>query len=287
MKGTGGRPDIHQYHDHRAFLRDWFAFKKTQDGTSVREFARRAKFSEGFLPLVMNGKRALTDDVARQLLRHMDLNESETSFFQSLRQLSEKNPTEDRQRAYRKLQRFGIYRRHNPKEFEAYRYLSRWYYVVIREMAGFAHFQLEARWIQARLKAKVSLREIQHAIDFLLKHGFVARMGKSDAGFPEGKSVDCDGQIYRLALSEFHKTMLGMAVESIHSTPRDDRNILGFTIGMHPDTFGAVKEVMERAMNEIRGITQAQEGRSSVYHVSFVAFPVVESDNPKKSQGKI
>lgn len=270
------RPNVHEYHDYRRYLADWFAFKRKTEKLSLREFSRRAGLSKSFLSLILNGKRTLTEPVMEQILAHMDLIPTDAAYFKTLRRLGESQNSNEQSAALQKLQNSKAYRRLNPKEFEVYRYFSRWQHIVIREMAGLQHFKLDAQWIRERLPEKLTLKQVQDAIDFLLKFGYIQKMGESDAGFAAKDSgVQCEGAVYRLALSDFHKKMLTMAAESIHSVPREERNLLSYTIGMSPSTFEKTKAIMEKAMEEIRALSATAPDRDAIYHVGFVAFPVV------------
>ncbi|MEO5668060.1 MAG: TIGR02147 family protein, partial [Bdellovibrionota bacterium] len=55
-------PDILRYGEYRAFLADFYAYKKSQrSGFSYRLFAAKAKLkSPNYLQLVMQGKRNLS-----------------------------------------------------------------------------------------------------------------------------------------------------------------------------------------------------------------------------------
>ncbi|MGE4107457.1 MAG: TIGR02147 family protein [Bacteriovoracia bacterium] len=263
------RPDIHQYNDPVAFLKDWLAFQRgAQPKFSQRALAKSAGLTPAHLPLVIKGARSLTQKALEKLIPLMDLSPAEANFFRSLRTITKSRDTKARREAFQTIQNFATYRRLNPKEFEVYRYLSRWFYVAIREMSGMSHFQLDPEWIQKRLVYPVPLIEIKKAVQFLVDHGYIEKTQ------PSSKLIECDAEVYRVAMAEYHKSMLDLVAESIQRVDREHRHILGFSIGMDQKTFHEVRTLIEETMAKIYDLTQKNPARDSVYYVTLAAIPM-------------
>jgi uncharacterized protein (TIGR02147 family) len=79
-------PDIYQYIDYRAYLRDYFAeSKKSNPAFSHMFFAKKAGInSSGFVHLAMNGKRNLTKPVLLKIARAIGLNAEQTEYFEDV-----------------------------------------------------------------------------------------------------------------------------------------------------------------------------------------------------------
>jgi len=79
-------PDILQYTDHRAFLSDWFQWKKAANPRfSHRMFARLAgQRSPSLLLSVIKGQRNLTDTTAAAFSRAMKLDAGEQAHLFAL-----------------------------------------------------------------------------------------------------------------------------------------------------------------------------------------------------------
>ncbi|MGE0616060.1 MAG: TIGR02147 family protein [Bacteriovoracia bacterium] len=273
------KPDIRSYHDPIAFLKDWFAYKKAAKGRfTVRAFARRAGFSSAFFPQVLLRKRPLTEKALEKVLPHLDLSPSEASFFRSLRAMGQSKDLQERSEGFHAIQNFRTYRRMNPKEFEVSRYFSRWFYVTIREMAELEHFKLDAEWISRRLVRTVPLAEIKKAIRFLKEHGFIEVVDKQGRVSTGDKHIQCEGNVYRVALTEFHIAMLALGADSLHRVEREKRHVSGFTIGMDADTYQKVTVLFEETMQKIRELSQANPSRNAVYHVTMAAFPTAHAE---------
>jgi len=80
------KPTIYTYLDHRSFLSDWFAWKKTTNRRfSHRGFARRiGQRSPSVVVDVIAGRRNLTSDIEQAFIDGMKLSQSEARFFHLL-----------------------------------------------------------------------------------------------------------------------------------------------------------------------------------------------------------
>ena len=278
------RPEIFGYHDYRAFLRDWFEFlKESRPGFSLRSLSRDADVANGYLPMVLSGTRNLSSKAAQKLLPHLGLNNSERSYFQSLHTLSETESPSAKIEAFDKLQKFRAYREQNPKESETYRYLTRWFYVAIREMAAMPSFKLDASWIQRQLRTAIPLNEIKQALEFLVKARYIEPAAQGKAVLPT-KDVECVGGIFRIALSKFHREMLQLAALSLESTPGEERTICGHTLAIPSKKFEAVKGILDEALKKIASLDFGADEKDIVYHVVLSAFPLTQKSEVKEDE---
>ncbi len=99
------RPNVYQYDDFRAFLRDAFAFKKGEDPEySHRKFARAAGIANpGYLLDVILGKRPLSRNQAAKMAPVFGLNEAEAEFFFRLAEFGQSKKDAERQELYHDL----------------------------------------------------------------------------------------------------------------------------------------------------------------------------------------
>jgi uncharacterized protein (TIGR02147 family) len=276
------RPDIYTFHDYRTFLKVWFEYLRAYNPDfSLRDLARRAKVSAGYIPLIMSASRKFSRKALQNIVPLLDLNPSEQSYFKLLVELGESESFDTRLAALQRLQRFRDYQQLNPKELEVYRYLSKWYYVAIREMVAIPGFQLDAKWIQKRLSYRVQLGEITRAIAFLVEHKFIQVSDDGTTKVPE-KDIDCVDGIYRLLLGHFHKEILGLTADAIESVPREEREIGGYTLAIRKNQFEKLVQIMNSAVEELKNLERATSDPDVIYHVTFAGIPLV---NTKADEG--
>ncbi len=274
------RPEVYGYHDHVDFLKDWLAFQKaSQSGFSLRILSKEIGLSVGLLPMVLNRNRNLSGKALAKLLPRLGLNKQERSYLEALVLLGTSDSQAVRLEALEKMKTFGAYRKNNPKELEAHEYLTRWYYVAIRELVATPDFSSDPSWIQERLALPVPLLEVERALKFLLDRGF---LGKSTTGkflIPQ-KEVECIGGVYRLALSQFHRGLLELAAKSIENTPSERRLIQGHTVAISEENLLKAKEILDRALNEFRLLGKTVQDSNQVYHMELALFPMTR---PRKA----
>ncbi len=268
-------PEIYRYHDYRAFLRDWLAFIRQQNKVSMRKLAAGAGLSVAYLSMILAGTRNFSDEALEKLLPHLGLDRNQEAYFRLLRTIAESESQDVRVAALKKLQKFSAYRHLNQNEVEAYRYLTNWYYVAIREMVGMPEFRADPRWIQSKLKYQVPLEEIAKALQFLSDYRFIELLPDGRARLPE-KQVDCWGGIYKIVLAQFHQEMFSLASRSIDTTPRDQRNITFHTMAFSSERFEMIRKIMDEALAKVRELGESENSGDAVYHISFAGFPLTE-----------
>jgi uncharacterized protein (TIGR02147 family) len=275
------RPDIYRYHDYRAFLKDWIEFQKSaRPGFSMRSLSAEAGVAVGYLTPVLSGSRDISIKAFFRLLPFLGLSKTEQSHLENLVKLCTGESQEIRIGAIERMGRSSPYKRRNPNEAELVEFMSHWYYIAIREMAAVPGFQADPAWIQKQLKTRVATADIEKALEFLQKHGYLTIGADGVVQEPKGH-VDCAGDVYKVALTSYHRQMCDLAARSIDHTPSAKRELLGQTLVIRPTTFERAREILNEAMAKIRELNEPkeeipkkEEKDTSVYHVEVALFPL-------------
>lgn len=276
------RPDIFTYHNHVDLLKGWVEYlRATQSEFSLRLLARKAGLASGYLPMVLNGTRALSSAALTKLIPHLGLNANEQSFLECLLILGTSESHEARMVALERMQRFSQFRQNQFQQTATYDYLTHWHYVAIRELATVPDFQAEAKWVQEQLRFPVPLREVKEALEFLLKNKFLEK--KSDGSIiPPSDIMYCDGEIYRVSLAHFHREIMRLAAESITSIPREERFIMGHTCALDQEDYQKAREIVEEAIQKIRKLGDAKPtAEGAVFHLELALFPLTHQGGKK------
>lgn len=270
------RPNIFEHHDYREFLKVWFEYlKKTQPRFSLRRLAEESKLSCAYLPKILAGTRNITQKGLDKFSRLLALTPSERSYLELLCTVSDSDSQEARLEALEKLQRFRAYQELNSKEIEVYKYLTHWFYVAIREMAALSDFRPDPNWIRGRLKSKPSLSAIKEALDFLIQNGYVKMDEKGKARRPD-KNLNCEGEVYRIAIRQFHREMLQLATDSLGNTPTDKRTVTGHAMPISSESYPKLQKILDKALRQIEELGQTETSARGVYYVTLAAFPLTE-----------
>lgn len=270
------RPNIYEYHDYRSFLKDWFEYLSGNDTEfSARQLAAKADMATGYLPMVLQGKRNLTAKAVQKMEPHLKLSESEISYLKCLQALADSEHQEERLAALKKMQKFTRYTRKNNNEVKAYKFLTRWFHVVIREMSELKDFCLDVDWICKKLIPKISRKDVKQSINFLIENEFL-RVNESGAVELTEKHLECVGHVYKTGLTQFHKEMFKLAAKSIDVVPSEWRSIVGHTLSISQDQFKEVKAIMDEALQKISKIENRKSDNDIVFHTSLIAFPLTQ-----------
>lgn len=272
------RPQIEKYHDYFIFIKDWLKFMKIHESKfSLRSLSRKANMAVGYLPMVLSGRRQLSESAFEKLIPHLSLTKREQKILILLRKIGESENPEIRSEALKDLQKMKEYQLNNSPEIEVFKYLSRWENVAIREMLNLSDFQLDPLWIQARLNAKIGLSEIQNILDFLKTHGFISLSADGKTATAK-KSLQCEDGVFRISLSDFHRQMLDKIEDSIENTPREKRSIMGHTRALSAKEFAELKVKIADFINELDASKKSsQDPDSEVYHITLAAVPLTST----------
>lgn len=278
------RKDVYVYHDYRAFLVDEIAYQaKVQPGFSLRSLARIAGIAPGHLSMVLSGKKKLSAEKLSELARALTLKLAEKNHLLYLQAFNDSKSQQSRMRALSRLQRSISYQMKNRSEHHAYRYLSRWYYVVIREMASRPGFQADVDWIQARLQFPVSLLELRQALKFLVSNQYIKIQADGTAQ-ASSENIYCMDNVYRIALSQFHKEMFELAIRSLDLVSGKERYLEGYTCGLSPSQFEQAQKIITQAIDEIEALEKhaaATPVEQNIYHFCFYGIPMLKKEKKK------
>lgn len=275
MNSIVEKPNIQDYHDYLEFLRDWIEYLKDQEkGFSLRKVAKEAGMASGYLSMCFSGKRILSKKAFDKIKPYLNLNTRELKYLELLRVIADSEISRQRVEALNEIQKMKDYRSSHRSELEVHQYLSHWYNVAIREMVNFKDFQPDPGWIQERLRGRVSQKEIEDALLFLVNFGFIQKDENGTYSVVQ-KQLDCHEGVFKISLGEFHRQMLDWAKTSIDEVPRKDRLLMGRTAVLSPAQFKVAQEIIIEAVRKIEDIKGGEISDSSeVYHIELAAFPL-------------
>src|SRR5262245_54761071 len=107
-----GGPDVFEYLDYRAFLRDVYVHRKAESrGFSFRAFSRRAQLrSPNYLKLVMDGERNLSPQMAERFARALGLDDEASAYLVDLVAFNQATTVGERTASYARLTSSARYR---------------------------------------------------------------------------------------------------------------------------------------------------------------------------------
>ncbi|MBK24426.1 MAG: hypothetical protein CME70_10560 [Halobacteriovorax sp.] len=268
-------PDIFKFQDYRAYLKELLEHLKVEKKISQRKLSKVLDVSPAIFTMIIKGKRKLGEKLLLDLSSFLNFNDSQKAHLESLVLLNDSIELTQKGFALNSLAENKEFATNHPQELETYKYLSHWENVAIREMTRLKDFKLSTSWIRKRLIKNVSVRDIKKRLDFLIKNNFLSQ---KDGGikYVADKHLSCREGVFKLSLGQFHSKMLELASDSIGEVPSKDRKLLAHTVAMSEENFEKSKEIIEKALNDIKALEKNDIENTRVFHAEFALFPLTK-----------
>ncbi|MFT5683599.1 MAG: hypothetical protein ACI8RZ_004531 [Myxococcota bacterium] len=273
---TSTSPDVFRYLDHRKFLSDWFAWKKSSNSRfSHRMFARLAQQrSPSLLMHVIRNERNLTATTSAAFCKAMGLDREERAFFTMLVEFDRADNNAERNLIWERLSASRRFVAARSIDGGAFRYLSRWYYPAIRELAACENFQGDPAWIAAVLRPKITASQAAEALSVMLELGLLSRDDAGTIQLTEA-TVATPHQVQGLAVHNYHQGMIGRAEESIERFSKTERHLSAITVAIPAELVPSLKAEIDAFQERILDLCDSAEGSATrVYQFNMQLFPL-------------
>ncbi len=277
---------IFEYDNYRSFLRDYFAEqKRLRDAFSHRFFARRAGFaSSSFCSHVIDGKRNLTSDSLKKIIRGMKLTGKASSYFEALVRFNQAKTVEDREAYFRELERLRKSTQFYRVNQQQFAYYDEWYYPVIRELATHADWDGDFRVLGSMVTPAIAPEKARRAVETLASIGLLRQNG--DGGYQQINQAITAADVPTAVTRKTRKEFLLRAIEAMETQPVDHRHVAGVTVSMSEQTFQTVMEKLDSVRKEILELAINDESVERIYQFNFQAFALSERIGKRTPHGK-
>lgn len=267
-------PEVFDYLDYRAYLREFYQRRKANSSFSYRAFSLRAKLgSPNYLKLVIDGERNLTGAMARRFATACSLKGSAAAFFCELVVFGQATALEERNESYGRLRRFQEFRDAQEIQIARDDYHSKWYLPAIRELALATDFNPEPDWIATRLCPAIKPAEARLALEILQKLDML--VPTPEGGLKPGTPLVTTGaETANLHMVQYHRTMMALASDSLERVPAALRDISSVTLCVGVDGLELVKQAIVRFRRELLKLSDLEKDPRQVVQVNFQLFPL-------------
>jgi uncharacterized protein (TIGR02147 family) len=255
-----GEPGIFDYLDYRAFLKDYYLHKKSR-GLSYRSISKRVGLkSTNYFKLVIEGKRNLSDEMARQFAAALIDADAGRDFFVELVRFAQSRTPAQKDDAYKKLSGFRQYRAARPLELAHAEYHSNWFYPVIRELVSSPAFREDPAWLGKAL----------------LECGLLVR-SKSGRLKQAEPLVTTGAEARFLHIANYHRMMMQMATEALFSVPQAERDISALTLCVRAEGLARIKHRLQAFRRELLELSAQEQRGDTVLQINFQVFPLTHA----------
>ena len=276
---------IFDYTDYRRFLREYYAWAKTNKrGFSHRAFMAKTGMSgPNYFKRVMEGVHTLTDNSIPKFASALDLTDSEANYFKYLVYFNQAGTLDEKDRLFGILMDLKTPHAHYVLEKAQYDYYKDWYNIAIREMLSFFPYKDNAKEMAKRLAPAVPPKKVKQSIELLEGLGLI---DKAEDGTyrAASKFILTDPDVQSLFIPKFHQAMTRLAVDAITRFPKDERYFSSSTVSVSERTYKEIIELIRGTRKEVlRKVGEDQEPER-VYHLNMQLFPLTAVASKKKKR---
>lgn len=273
-ENTDDGPDVFAYLDFRRFLADWFAWKKSaRSEFSYRVFARLSGLSHSTLKNVMSGERSPSPPTLSGFARAMKLDEARQAHLQRLVRLDEARDLRQRSEVLEEILATPEHRLARPINATFQQYLSRWHYVVIREVLSLPGAPQDAAELAACFEGRLTRAEVQEALDDLRRLGLLRWDG--DRLVPGDLRLDSEAEVSP-DFRDNHRSMIRQALDALDRVPRLQRFFGAATVRVDE---AQLQQLRNEALTWIRSmmnnVEQGVGPKDRIVQISVQVFPHV------------
>lgn len=246
------RPNIWDYRDARALVRDICAYKQASEKHfSFRKIARFADLaSPGYIQTFINGKRNLKLATAERLAEALGLSRAEIDYFLVLLQFTQAETPDEKTGFYEQLLRHSMRQGTGRVDAARLAYFTEWYIPVVHAMASLKGFQADPAWIGRRMVPRIRPAEAQKALDTLLQLSLIEIDARGRCRVRE-RVVDNDPTFQSILIREYHRSMIRLSERALDMLRGADRSINGFTVTVPRDKLPEVKRWTEDLLRDL------------------------------------
>lgn len=272
------RINIFKYDNFRKYLQDIYNHNKgTKSRFTFREFSKVAGFSSSsFLKLVMQGHRNLSDDTIKIFTQVLKLKSQEALFFRALVKFNQAKTTVEKRKSAEVIFKFRRFSKHYPLILSEFEYLSKWYFVPIRELLNHPEFREDPKWIAKQLSPRILAKEAASALKVLRKIGLIGkeRKGKFKQARPH---VDVPPDLNSTMIKMYHREMIKLGADSIDNHPSKEREVSATTMAISDEVFLEIKSRIIAFHREITDLVNRSGGGRRVFQLNFQLFPLTRA----------
>jgi uncharacterized protein (TIGR02147 family) len=276
-------PKIFDYTDFRKYLKDVFNENKEKNPTfSHRHVAQKLGLStSNFLWLVMQGKRNLNPSLCIKLSELFKLTQKESDYFENMVNFAQAKTHREKDRHFARM----VILRKNSNigriEERHYTYLSNWYNSVVRELITRKDFKKNYFALAKRVRPHITESQARKSVDLLLELGLIKE--KSGRFVQSTPIISTGPEVSSLAATNFHQTMGHLAIESLDSLGKDERNITACLVGLSRESYKKAVDAIAECRSQILAIAEAEQDPSQVFAINFQCFPVSTEEKTEES----
>lgn len=275
VKNIKTQVNIFEFDNFRDFLMIAGFPQGNYNGRSntLQKWANRLGYkSPSSLNMVLKGARLPSREMQRALVKDLLLSSKEAEFFELMVEKekceNKGKPSSDILERLNKLSGGKSSFQVPLKEFSL---ISKWYFIVIRQLVGTPEFIEDVDWIAKKLRKRVSGRNIQMALETLEDLGLIER-DQSGELIPTSKPLRMKNGPQSAAIQSHHGGMIEQGFNAMTDLNIEKRQLSALTMKMPASRMKEAQEYLYKFLEDFDEKFFTDEA-SDIYQLNLQFFP--------------
>lgn len=228
--------------------------------------------SPSSLNMVLKGRRHPSREMQRALIRDLCLNTNEAEFFELLiekEKALEKGKTDSL--VLEKLSKLSGGKDSFSLSLKEFSFVSKWYFLVIKQLVGTPDFIEDIDWIHKKLRKKVSQKNILYALKTLEELGLIKR-DENKRLVSNKNPLKIKNGVSSLALQAHHGSMIEQGFHALTDLPAEKRQVSSVTLKMPADRLEEAQDYLYKVLEDFDK-KFFSEDCNDVYQLNLQLFP--------------
>ncbi|MBD3317889.1 MAG: TIGR02147 family protein [Chitinivibrionales bacterium] len=274
-------PNIYDYNDFRAYLRDYqrarFLFDKRFSRTGMCRLLGLPN-SRSYFNDIVKGKK-ITAAYVERFIRVLELANSEATFFRALVKFNQAESPGERELYFEQLIRLN----RSPKKVldrRMYKYYKEWYHSAIRALLDVIDCKGDAKTLAHALNPRITVREARLSIKLLLELGLISR---TQEGFlkPVDKCLTTGPYVQDQLIRQYQLQCLQVASTALINQSKHPQMFSTKLVSVSPQGFRLIERQLSKFLGEVSSIVHKDtDPADRVYHLDIQLFPASRFDTP-------
>jgi uncharacterized protein (TIGR02147 family) len=259
------------------------ALRRDDPSYSFRAFARMAgSTSPNYLQLIRDRKLCIQPEAIGLLASSLRLKRNEEDYLATLVAFDHAKTHDEKDRYFRRIlnnREYRVIKRLTKDQFD---YFSHWYMPVVRELVIHPLYPDAPAWIAKRIVPTVTEAKVRKAIGLLDKLGLISRDAKVDRWIQTDRVVSTPAEVLSLAVTRYHRDMIGIAQQAVERFPSAQRDIRSVTLGLDTAGYREVKKRLQAFWKELLAFSSTQKAVETVYQINTQLFPLTRKERKRR-----
>lgn len=266
---------IFKYTDYRTYLKDLFNTKKKEASYfSLRNISSKIGMrSSGYLSMILNGQRNLSNSNAKKLAEVIKLSTKEQEYFLTLIQFNQAKDHNSKTELYSKLKRAASDPASTVKR-ENHIFYEKWYYPAIRELIGIYDVNDDNILEMAnKLIPKIRMHEFKKGLEVLINTGLAFKNDKNIYK-RSNNFITTGSDLQSFTIHKFQKETMSLAADALDRFNKDERELSTLTMSIDKSTYKKIIERSAAFRKEIMELVAETQDSTQAFQLNLQIFPL-------------